>query len=688
MAASQALHASASLYVGDLHKDATEAMLYEVFNAVGPVASIRVCRDSSTRRSLGYAYVNYHSVSDAERALDTLNYTHIRNVPCRLMWSHRDPSLRKSGAGNVFVKNLDKDIDNKALYDTFNLFGNILSCKVAQDASGKSRGFGFVHYETDKDARSAINSVNGMVIGSKTVFVGPFKKKSERGTQVDEKFTNIFVKNLPTAWDEAKVKEIFAKHGEVTSVAVKNDAKGRPFAFVNYADYNDAKTAVETLNNVELKDFGVDVKSEESVKKDEAEKDGEDEKKTESGDTSSDTAGEDPSRLYVQRFQSKVERTQMLKAKFDQSAELRQRKMGVNLYIKNIHDSVDEEGLRDLFVPFGTINSAKLVRDENGVSRGFGFVSFLTAEEATKAVTEMHLKLVEGKPLYVGLHEKREERKERLQQKLRPQTRPGPRMAAQGMPPVQFGAPPPMYYGGQPGGMPPGSQHMAAFGAQASGNHRVMPASFPGGQLGGGMMQPLWNRGGQPGQMRYGPGGSQGAVGPQVGLAAQGGIGGGGFAAPGGVLPGGGVQGGGASSMSMAAMPGGVAPGGMSHIMAANGPAAATGLANVSRSAAERMVGNQMSSSQQKQMIGERLFPRIAALQPTLAGKITGMMLDMDISELFMLLDSQTQLKLKVDEALRVLQQAGASIAAPMQNPAGGGAMGGAVGDAKVDLRE
>lgn len=194
----------ASLYVGDLHSDVTEAMLYDIFNSVGPVASIRVCRDSVSRRSLGYAYVNFHSVEDAERALDTLNYSSIKGRSCRIMWSHRDPTLRKSQVGNVYVKNLDKNIDNKALHDTFSLFGNILSCKVASDPDGKSRGYGFVHYETEEAAKQAIERVNGMQIGDSTVVVCILQKRETGPSGPDSNYTNLYVKHFPSDWDEKK----------------------------------------------------------------------------------------------------------------------------------------------------------------------------------------------------------------------------------------------------------------------------------------------------------------------------------------------------------------------------------------------------------------------------------------------------------------------------------------------------
>lgn len=54
------------LSLGDLHAEVTEAMLFDKFASAGPVLSIRVCRDVMTRRSLGYAYVNFQQPADGK----------------------------------------------------------------------------------------------------------------------------------------------------------------------------------------------------------------------------------------------------------------------------------------------------------------------------------------------------------------------------------------------------------------------------------------------------------------------------------------------------------------------------------------------------------------------------------------------------------------------------------------------
>lgn len=58
--------------------------------------------------------------------------------------------------------------------------------------------------------------------------------------------------------------------------------------------------------------------------------------------------------------------------------------------MKNLDDSVSDDELREHFSKFGTILSLKLMRDEKGIKKGFGFVSFSSAAEANKAKRSLH----------------------------------------------------------------------------------------------------------------------------------------------------------------------------------------------------------------------------------------------------------------------------------------------------------
>lgn len=411
---------AASLYVGELDPEVTEATLFEVFTAIAPVSSIRVCRDAVTKRSLGYAYVNFDDRKDGDKAIDELNYTPLNGRPMRIMLSQRDPALRRSGAGNIFIKNLDGAIDNKALHDTFSAFGRILSCKIATDNNGKPKGFGFVHYETAEAAEAAIEAVNGMDLNGQIVYVAKHLSREERESKanaIENMFTNVYVKNIDTEASAEEVEELFKPFGAITSFILQADAEGksRGFGFVNFAEHESAVKAIDALNE-------------------------------------SDFKGKN---LYVGRAQKKSERYEHLKKQHDANRVASMTKsQGVNLFIKNLDDSIDDEKLREEFSPFGTITSAKVMLDDAGKSKGFGFVAFTSPDEASKALTEMNQHMLANKPLYVALAQKKDARRNQLQQQIMARNQMRLQQAASGMP-GQF-MPPVFYAGQQPGVYPPG----------------------------------------------------------------------------------------------------------------------------------------------------------------------------------------------------------------------------------------
>jgi len=608
----------ASLYVGDLEPDVTEAQLYDRFSTAGQVLSIRVCRDQITKQSLGYAYVNFHQPADAERALDTMNFDNLGEKPMRIMWSQRDPALRKSGVGNVFIKNLDKSIDNKALYDTFSTFGNILSCKIMTDENAASRGYGFVHFETHEAAEQAIKNVNNMLLNDKKVYVGRFMTRNQRSEaygSTNKKFTNVFVKNFGEYVDDLKLREMFEKYGEITSavVAKGDEGKSKGHGFINFKDASSAEGAVREMHDSEF----------------------------------------NGKRLFVGRFQKKFERVTTLKKLHEEKKQERNnRYMGINLYIKNLDDTIDDERLRKEFASFGTITSAKIMM-ENGRSKGFGFVCFSAPEEATKAVTDMNGRIVGSKPLYVALAQRKEDRKNhlasqymqrltttRLQNQQINQVFTNPTGAAGiYLPTMQnaasrfypaassFAAPvrPTPRWPGQTRGQVPANTYQ---------NYQMVNGAQPRGRL-------PYNPANPSAMIR-----SSGANGVRMNFNAMG-------------------------NMRMPTVMNG------QQLAAAQQQMQRPQMPKYRPQAVPAQLGGQVppqtinvpgqeplttgmlaaaQPQEQKQMLGERLYPLIHSMHPEWAGKITGMLLEIDNAELLHMLDSRESLKAKVDEAVVVLQ--------------------------------
>lgn len=624
---------SASLYVGDLAHDVTEGLLFELFNRVGPVASIRVCRDTVTRRSLGYSYVNFHNFQDAERALDTMNFSEIKNRPCRIMWSQRDPSLRRSAVGNIYIKNLANNVDNKGLYDIFSVFGNILSCKVAMNENGVSKGYGYVHYETAESAEDAISKFNGNSIEELPVTVTHFVPSQRRPNQ--NAWTNIYVKQFPETWTEQKLNEVFSAVGPIQSCHLKLDEEGKSkcFGFVNFQNHQDAEKAVAELHEKVI---------------------------------------EENFTLYVARHQKKAEHQRNLQVRANMiSSEKVIKFQGLNLYIKNLDDAITEEMLKATFSPFGTITSARIMRNEDGSSKGFGFVCYSAAEEATRAMTELHSKVLGNKPLTVTLHQPREIRQQYLAQtrnrgvqpyagqNMQMPYMPGGYMVGQaGFPGARrdFPAPYNQMYQRQPPRVPYGPRgppaggyyQMPAYNMQQMPaynmpqqqrqirpvSQNMMPNVGGGGRGGQGMgrnVQPRNNnmstgRGQQatgPSSPNRGPQGGRGQMGQQQYSNNQGRN----------------NQGGAMQAPNANATP-------------------APSATDMSQPLDDQMLA-QADPAQQKNIIGERLFPLIHQHQASLAGKITGMLLEMDNAELLNLIESPEALMGKIEEALHVLKQHG-----------------------------
>ncbi|XP_078427882.1 RNA-binding (RRM/RBD/RNP motifs) family protein [Wolffia australiana] len=173
------------LFVGNLPFSVDSAQLAEIFSNAGTVEMVEVIYDKLTGKSRGFGFVTMSSVEEVEAAVDMFSGYEIQGRPLRVN-SGPPPSKdgppqrrfnngppRGSDSGNrIFVGNLSWSVDDQSLQSFFSEAGRVVDARVVIDRdTGRSKGFGFVTFNSDDAAESAVSSFNGADLDGRSIRV-------------------------------------------------------------------------------------------------------------------------------------------------------------------------------------------------------------------------------------------------------------------------------------------------------------------------------------------------------------------------------------------------------------------------------------------------------------------------------------------------------------------------------------
>jgi nucleolysin TIA-1/TIAR len=220
--------------------------------------------------SQGYGFVDFYDHHSASNAIQQLNGRVIYDSDIKVNWAYAGGHSREDTSNHmhVFVGDLSPDIDDRALWQAFAPFGSLSDARVMWDqATGRSRGFGFVSFRTKEDAEHAIREMNGEWLGSRAIRVNWANQKSNMGggsggggggggryAQMDLNAvmamsspvnTTVYIGNLPPEADENHLRELFAPYGVLEELRMQRD---RGFAFARYNSHDGAARAIVANN--------------------------------------------------------------------------------------------------------------------------------------------------------------------------------------------------------------------------------------------------------------------------------------------------------------------------------------------------------------------------------------------------------------------------------------------------------
>ncbi|XP_054717886.1 squamous cell carcinoma antigen recognized by T-cells 3-like [Uloborus diversus] len=167
----------------------------------------------------------------------------------------------------VFLSNLSYQIDEEKLRDCFSKVGELEEVRLVKDYKGRSKGFCYVVYKSEEDAKKALTKDREMLDG-RPMLVSPCEDKKNRlSSQSKFKFSlglernKLFIKNLPFSTTKEDLENMFKEYGSLKEVRIVTYRNGhsKGLAYVEYQDEASASNAVVKMDGTQIMDHIISV---------------------------------------------------------------------------------------------------------------------------------------------------------------------------------------------------------------------------------------------------------------------------------------------------------------------------------------------------------------------------------------------------------------------------------------------
>lgn len=221
-----------TLWMGDIEPWMTREIILESFFEYGlKPSSIKMIKDHQFNSIKNYCFVNFDSITEANKAIISLNGKNIpkTNINFKLNWANKHCEMNR----NLYVGNLPNDIDDLQLFNIFKeKYQSIHHVSIMTD-NGQSKGYGFIQFTDKYDYDKCLKEMNGYVIKGKAIIIRERKKKKN-----DEKNNN----NMNNVYRFNKINK------SINNTSSNNNISSKQF--INNHIYNITKNQnISEINN-------------------------------------------------------------------------------------------------------------------------------------------------------------------------------------------------------------------------------------------------------------------------------------------------------------------------------------------------------------------------------------------------------------------------------------------------------